>query len=203
MHLSKRALGRLILLGAAGIVLAAVTLIATFNPIGLSQTIQIAAAIGGPFRLTTQNGSILDSRDLAGRPFALFFGFTHCPDVCPTTLTQISQVLRQLGPEGADLRVFFVTVDPERDTPEVLRDYLSNFDRRIVGLWGTPDQIAAVAREYKAYYERVPTSDGGYTMDHTAVVYLMNRRGRYNAPIGYAEDQASYLAKFRALLEAP
>jgi protein SCO1/2 len=155
---------------------------------------------GGPFQLKGSNGELVDSRNLAGKPFAIFFGYTHCPDVCPTTLGQVSHVLGDLGDEAKDLRVFFVTVDPERDTPEVLRDYVGNFDHRIVGLWGTPPEIARVAQEYKIFYQREPTSGDDYLMNHTALVFLMNGKGRLVSAISYAEDYKAYLLKFRELL---
>jgi len=203
MSLPGRTFGRVVLLAAAMVaVVVTIAVYLTHPPHWKTSFTSVSAAsIGGPFRLTAQDGSVVDSQELKGTPYAVFFGFTHCPEVCPTTLSQVSRVLHELGSEAKDLRVYFITVDPERDTPDVLRDYLSNFDSRIVGLWGTPDQIANVAKEFRAFYEKVPTSDGGYTMDHTAILYLMNSEGDYSAPIGYSEDEASYLAKFRALLE--
>jgi protein SCO1/2 len=159
-----------------------------------------APVIGGPFRLTTHDGKILSSEDLAGMPFAVFFGFTHCPEVCPTTLSEISHVFDDLGDEAEDLTVLFVTVDPERDTPEVLRDYVSSFSGRIIGLSGTPDEIAKVAKEYRVYYEKVPTSDGGYTMNHSAAIYLMGRDGAFKDAVGFGVDHQQVLAKFRSLL---
>lgn len=159
-----------------------------------------APAIGGPFRLTAHDGKILSSEDLAGKPFAVFFGFTHCPEVCPTTLSEVSHVFDDLGDEAKDLTVLFVTVDPERDTPEVLRDYVSSFSGRIIGLSGTPDEIAKVAKEYKVYYEKVPTSDRGYTMNHSAAIYLMGRDGTFRDAATYGAGYAQTLAKFRTLL---
>lgn len=159
-------------------------------------------AIGGPFRLTAQDGKILSSEDLAGAPFAVFFGFTHCPEVCPTTLSEISRVFEDLGDAADGLTVLFVTVDPERDTPEVLRDYVSSFTGRIVGLTGTPEEIAKVAKEYKVYYEKVPTSDGGYTMNHSAAIYLMGGDGKFRDAASYGADYAQILDKFRSLVAA-
>lgn len=202
MPSSHPALGRMVAAAATAVAVSAAAVIYLTHPASdRVPGISTHAEIGGPFRLTAPDGAVVDSQDLKGKPYAVFFGFTHCPDVCPTTLSQVSRTLHELGPEAKDLRVYFITVDPERDRPDVLRDYLSNFDSRIVGLWGTPDQIAVVAKEFKAFYEKVPTSDGGYTMNHTAILYLMDRNGEYSAPVGYAEDEAGYLAKFRALLE--
>jgi protein SCO1 len=109
----------------------------------------------------------------------VFFGYTHCPDICPTTLFEISEMLRALGPDADRARALFITVDPERDTAAVMKDYLSNFDPHVAGLTGDPAQIAAVAKTYRAYYKKVPLDDGGYTMDHMAVIYLMDKDGRF------------------------
>lgn len=158
------------------------------------------ADIGGPFRLASANGGIVDSKDLAGKPYAVFFGFTRCPEVCPTTMAEMSAALTELGEEGKDLRVFFVTVDPERDTAEFLKDYLSSFDPRIEALVPNAEELAAMARDFRAFYAKSPTSDGGYTMDHTATVFLMDRQGRLASTISYGEEQATRMAKLRKLL---
>jgi protein SCO1 len=141
-----------------------------------------ASAVGGPFTLVDQNGRTVTERDFAGTPHLVFFGFTHCPDVCPTTLFQISEILGQTGERGRPLRALFVTVDPERDTPAVLKSYLASFDERIVGLTGAPESVQAVEKAYKAYARKVPLKEGDYTMEHTAVVYLMDARGRFVRP---------------------
>jgi protein SCO1 len=158
------------------------------------------ADIGGPFRLASANGGVVDSQDLAGKPYAVFFGFTRCPEVCPTTMAEMSAALTELGDQGKDLRVFFVTVDPERDTAEFLKDYLSSFDPRIEALVPTAEELAAMARSFRAYYAKSPTSDGGYTMDHTATVFLMNRQGKLASTISYGEEKATRMAKLRKLL---
>ena len=159
----------------------------------------LAAGIGGPFELTTHEGKRLSSADLAGTPFALFFGFTHCPDVCPTTMLELSNAMKALGADADRMRFLFVSVDPERDTPEQLKLYLSNFDPRITGLVGTPQEIAAVAKAYRAIYEKVPTKDG-YTYNHTALVYLMGRDGRLVGTINYQESVEAQLKKLRRLI---
>jgi protein SCO1/2 len=159
-------------------------------------------SIGGPFRLTAHDGSVVDSENLAGKPYAVFFGFTHCPEVCPTALSEVSRVFDDLGDQADDLTVLFISVDPERDTPEVLREYVSSFTGRIVGLSGTPEQIAEVARQFRVYYEKVPISDGGYTMNHTAAIYLMGRDGVFKDAVGYDTDHQQVLEKFRALLSS-
>jgi protein SCO1 len=159
---------------------------------GQGPSLPQVAAIGGPFNLTDQNGRTVTDQDLKGRPFLVFFGFTHCPDICPTTMFEISEILRKLGPDGDRMRAVFITVDPERDTPAALKDYVSSFDPRIVALTGDEAAIAAVAKAYRAIYRRVPLKEGGYTMDHLAIVYLMGKDGRFvtrfhlNRPIDVA-----------------
>jgi protein SCO1/2 len=138
-----------------------------------------AASIGGPFSLTDQNGRTVTEQDLKGRPFLVFFGYTNCPDFCPTTMFEISEVLKALGPDADRTRALFITVDPERDTQAALKDYLSSFDPHIIALTGEPDAIAAVAKSYRAYYRKVPLKDGSYTMDHLVLVYLMDKNGRF------------------------
>jgi len=137
------------------------------------------STVGGPFTLTDQDGRRVTAGDFAGRTHLVFFGFTHCPDVCPTTLQQIGDVLRALGPKGKDTKALFIAVDPERDTPAALKAYLASFDPRIVGLTGTPEEIAAAVKGYRAYVRKVPTKDGDYTMEHTALVYVMDGQNRF------------------------
>jgi protein SCO1 len=159
-----------------------------------------ASAVGGPFRLVDQSGKTVTDEDLKGRPFLVFFGFTHCPDVCPTTLFEVSEVLRQLGPDADRARALFVTVDPERDTPEKLKDYLSSFDPNLIGLTGAPDAMERMLKAYRVYYKKVPTDGGGYTMDHTALVYLMDKQGRFVAPFNLKQGSAEAAASLRRYL---
>jgi protein SCO1 len=163
---------------------------------------QAVGSIGGSFELTDHNGKPFSSTALAGQPYAIFFGFTHCPDVCPTTLLEMSNNLQSLGPDGDRLKVVFVTVDPERDTPAHLRDYLSSFDPRIVGLTGSEPQIAAAAKGWNAFYNKIPEDDGAYTIAHSAYVYLMSRDNRLVGTLGFQESEAEQLAKLRKLLDA-
>lgn len=156
-------------------------------------------AIGGPFRLTDQDGKPFGSDQLAGRPFALFFGFTHCPDVCPTTLFQLSEDLKSLGLEGERLQAVFVSVDPERDRPEDLAVYLQSFDPRVKGLTGTPAEVDAAAKAYKAFYKKVPLTGEGYTIEHTAVVYLMDAKGRFFSALNAQEPPETRRAKLLRL----
>ena len=158
-----------------------------------------SAAIGGPFRLIDQNGQPLTDRDLKGEPYVVFFGFTHCPDVCPTTLMELSDVLDKLGPDAARIGALFITVDPERDTPAELKDYLSSFNPRFKGLTGDLAAIAQVAKSYRVYMKKVPLDNGDYTMDHTALVYLMDKNGKFVAPFNLKrrpEDAAADLRRY-------
>ena len=136
------------------------------------------AAVGGPFKLVAQDGMSVTEQALKGQPSLVFFGYTHCPDVCPATLSEISSVFKALGP-NTKAKAFFVTVDPQRDTPVVMKDYLSSFDPRITGLTGSPDAIKKVEDDYKVYAEAKADKDGTYTMDHTAITYLMDKNGLF------------------------
>lgn len=168
---------------------------------GLLQPLsQPTVRIGGPFSLTSHTGAKLADTDLRGQPFTMFFGFTHCPEVCPTTLWEMSQALQQLGPEADQLKVLFVTVDPERDTADALASYLQSFDRRIIGLTGSPDEIRAAADRYRAYWRRIALDGGDYTMDHTASVFLMDAKGDFFGTIAYEEQADVRLDKLRRLL---
>jgi protein SCO1 len=183
-------------LGGLATVLAVVLVLA--RPPGTSLAAP-PAAIGGPFKLTDQNGRTVTDADFKGKPSLVFFGFTHCPDACPTTLLELSDVLQKLGPDSSRIHVLFITVDPERDDAASLKDYLSSFNPQVIGLTGDAAAIAAVAREYRVYYKKVPTDDGDYTMDHTAVVYLMDRQGRFVAPFNLRrspEDAAADLRRY-------
>ena len=164
-----------------------------------SPVAQQIAAIGGPFKLTDQNGQTVTDQDLKGHPFLVFFGFTHCPDICPQTLFEISQVLHTLGPDAERTGALFITVDPERDTPAVIKDYLSNFDPHLHGLTGDQASVNAALRAYRVYAKKVPLEGGDYTMDHTAVVYLMDKDGHFVAPFNVSrtpEQEAADLRRY-------
>lgn len=160
-----------------------------------------AASIGAPFELVGTDGKRFSSATLAAKPFALFFGFTHCPDICPTTLLEMSNHLKALGPRAEKLNVVFVSIDPERDTPEHLKLYLSAFDARIIGLTGTKEEVAKLAKSYRAFYERVPNKDGtDYTMNHTASVYLMDGKGGLVSTLSFQEAEDARQKKIDNLL---
>jgi protein SCO1 len=167
---------------------------------GSSPIAQQIAAIGGPFKLTDQNGREVTDGQLKGKPFLVFFGFTHCPDVCPTTLFEVSEILRALGPDADRTGALFITVDPERDTPAAMKDYLSSFDPHLIGLTGDPAAVAAVAKAYRVYYKKVPLDGGDYTMDHTAIVYLMDKEGRFISPFNMKRSVEAAAADLRKRL---
>jgi protein SCO1/2 len=145
--------------------------------------------IGGPFQLTAHTGQQVTEQDFLGRPFLVFFGYTHCPDICHTTLFEMSEILKAMGPD-AKVGALFVTVDPERDTPDTLKEYLSNFDPRIIGVTGPRASIDPVLREYRIFSKRASGKDEDYSVDHTTVVYLMDKNGRFVSPFNVARRPA-------------
>ena len=193
-------LKRSLLLPLGVFLVAALTLLATvLLLVPEPQQNQSRVPIGGPFRLTSHEGRAFTDQDLKGKPFAVFFGFTHCPEVCPTTLYDLTQDLEALGRDADKLRVAFITVDPAQDTPELMKTYLGSFDPRIVGLTGTEEEIAAVAKAYKIYYRKVPT-ESGYTMDHTATIFLMDSKGDFYGTSNFQESDEIRRQKLRQLV---
>jgi protein SCO1/2 len=156
-------------------------------------------SLGGPFTLVDTQGRTVTDRDLIGRPTVIYFGFTYCPEVCPTTLAAMTQWLKALGPDADKLNVLFVSIDPERDTPKQLGLYLSNFDSRIRGLTGSSKAVAQAAHDYNVYYQKVALDGGSYTMDHSTTVYLMDRKGQFRDVIAYKEPDADAIAKLKDL----
>jgi len=156
-----------------------------------------ASLIGGPFQLVDQDGKLTTEQDMKGKPFLMFFGFTHCPDVCPTALFEVSEVMRALGPDADRTGAMFVTVDPERDTPAVMKDYLASFDPHVRGLTGDSKAIEAIQKAYRVYAKKVPTESGDYTMDHTALIYLMDKQGRFVAPFNMKRKPEEAAAELR------
>ena len=157
--------------------------------------------LGGPFELVRADGSPISDKDLAGTPHAMFFGFTHCPEVCPTTLYEAAGWLKQLGPDADRFKFYFVTVDPERDTPQVIKDYIDSFDPRIVGITGDREKVDKLLADYRVYAKRVDLEDGDYTMDHTATVYLMRGDGSFAGTISYGENPDTAIEKIRNLIK--
>ena len=150
------------------------------NPRGAGGTV-LANAIGGPFQLTDQNGKMVTDADLKGKWSLIYFGYTHCPDACPTALNDISIALEELGAKRDEVRPVFITVDPERDTSEALKSYVTSFDAPILALTGTTDQVAQAAKAYRVYYAKHPEAGGDYSMDHTSLIYVMDPKGRFTA----------------------
>jgi protein SCO1 len=184
------------LLGFSVVALCVVYAVSLLGPVhGTAATTQI----GGPFTLVDDTGATVTEKNIAGKPYVMYFGYTFCPDVCPTTLLDLSRWIKKLGPDADRLNYVFVTVDPERDTVQSMHAYLSSFDKHIRGYTGTPAEIAQIAKEYRVYYKKVLTEEGGYTMDHTAVLYLMGSDGKLVTVIPYQEDDASAIAKLKNL----
>ncbi|MFC3694870.1 SCO family protein [Chenggangzhangella methanolivorans] len=181
------------LVGAAGLAAAVLHISAS----GGGQTATQASSVGGPFRLVDQDGRAVTEADLKGKATLVFFGFTRCPDICPTALYEISQAFAAMGPDAAKAQALFVTVDPERDTPDALKRYLSSFSPQIRGLTGTLEAVQAMTKEYRAYAKKAPTKDGDYTMDHTAIVYLMDRNGAFVAPLNVKRSPEEIAAEIR------
>jgi cytochrome oxidase Cu insertion factor (SCO1/SenC/PrrC family) len=144
------------------------------------------AAIGGPFRLTDQDGHTRIERDFRGKWTLVYFGYTYCPDVCPTTLQDMAIALRRLGPKARQIVPLFITLDPDRDHPAVLRKYLAAFGPEFVGLTGTPQEIASVAHAYRVYFAKHPLPGVGYSIDHASTIYLMDRNGHF---VSILDDQ--------------
>ena len=185
----------LLILGAASVMVVG----GSRNTSNVAGEEKLVSAIGGPFTMVDDTGKTVTEADFADKPTAMFFGFTRCPDVCPTTLFELAGLMEKLGPEADKLNYVFVSVDPERDTPEIMHDYIASFDERIVGLTGTKEQMAKMAKVYRVYYQRIPTDDG-YTMDHTATFYLMDRDNQLAGTLDYHESSDVALQKLKNLI---
>jgi protein SCO1 len=169
------------------------------TPRGAARTV-LGSAIGGPFRLVDQNGKTFTDADLKGKWSLVYFGYTHCPDACPTALNDISIALDELGPKRAAVQPVFITVDPERDTPAVLKDYVTSFDAPILALSGSADEIARAAKAYRVYYAKHPEAGGDYSMDHSSVIYVMDPEGRFTASFTHESSPEEIAARLKKLL---
>ena len=200
--MTNRALRTLTVFGAfvAGLVLCLGVIWIARDRVAATTGAPQAAAIGGPFRLTDQDGRIVTEEDFKGKPSLVFFGYTNCPDFCPTTLFDISQVMHALGPDADRTRAVFITIDPERDTPEALKDYLSSFDPHVSALTGDLPSIVTVAKEYRVYFKKVPLDGGRYSMDHTTITYLMDKEGRFVSPFNLKRTPEAAAQDLRRLL---
>ena len=156
--------------------------------------------LGGPFALIDAEGRPVTDRSLLGKPTAIFFGFTYCPEVCPTTLAELTAALKALGPQGDALNVVFVSVDPARDTPAQMKAYLANFDPRIQGFTGSAAAVDAAVKAYRIYRKTVPIEGGGYTVDHSSAVYLFDKTGRFVEPIAYGAPHRRVVDRLRRLV---
>jgi len=162
---------------------------------------QVSSLIGGPFRLIDQNENIVTNTALKGKWLLVYFGYTHCPDTCPTALTNIALALRDLGPAKQQVRPVFITIDPERDTSQALKDYVAAFDAPLLALTGSADAIAQAAADYRVYYAKRPEPGGDYFMDHTAIIYVMNPEGRFTASFTPEDQPEQMAARLKRLLE--
>ena len=159
------------------------------------------ASFGKTLELSDHNGQRRTLSDFKGKVVALFFGFTHCPDVCPTTLSEMAVVMKELGADAGRLQVLFVSVDPERDTADVLKLYVPAFNPSFLGLTGSADEISRAAKEFKIYYQKQPLKGGGYTMDHSAGTYIIDGEGRLRLFAQYGAGAPALLHDIRQLLK--
>jgi len=183
-----------------GLLLAALVLLVVAGAGALWLTSSASPGIGGPFKLVNGDSKPITDQDFRGRYMLVYFGYTFCPDVCPTTLNQVAEAMDRLGTNANRVQPIFISVDPKRDTPAVVKQFVGAFSPRIVGLTGTPEQIAAVAKEYRVYYAVRQNGDNpnDYTVDHSSILYLMDGKGRFVAPIRADEsgvDMAADIAR--------
>lgn len=196
-HLLRSIAAPAIALGAGSVLVACMEAKPQFKAVDLT-----GADYGKDFQLTDHNGQVRSLKDFRGKLVMLFFGYTQCPDVCPTTMAELAEAKKLLGPDGAKVQGLFVTVDPERDTPEVLKAYMANFDPSFLALRGTPEQLAAVAKEYKVYYKKVEgKTPGSYTMDHSAGSYVYDTQGRLRLYTRYGSGAEALASDLRLLLK--
>ena len=186
--------------GAVGIGIGVVTFQAIEQGTDVGQKLSEGGRFGVPFQLVRHDGQPVDQSLFSGKPSLVYFGFTFCPDVCPTTMNDMTGWAEALGPEADELNFVFVTVDPERDTPEAMENYITSFSDRIIGISGEPDDVRKMLKGYKVYFSRVPLDDGDYTMDHSAAVYILDSQGDFAGSIPYGATQEDALVKIRKAL---
>lgn len=191
---------RILLWALVALAIAGMAVLLLRQPV--SETAQSTVKLGGPFTLTGADGRTFSSTRLAGKPYAIFFGFTHCPDVCPTTLARMVKLRRQLGAGSEPFQIVFVSVDPKRDGPAQVREYLSLFPDPIIGLTGTQARIDHAKRQYGIFSQEVPDEAGGYTVDHSAAVLLFGADGEFVATIAAEEDDRVALDKLKRITAA-
>jgi protein SCO1 len=194
---------RIVLWAAVAVVAAALGWISYQMTTGKDQI--AAGPFGVPFELISQTGQPISEKAFTGKPTALFFGFTHCPEVCPTTLFEMNGWLEKVDPDGSQLQAYFISVDPERDTPEILGQYVSNVSKRITGISGPPEKVLEMVKGFRVYAKKVPLDEknpgGDYTMDHTASVFLLDSEGKFTGTIAYGENPDTAVKKLENLLK--
>ncbi|OBZ92987.1 copper chaperone [Pararhizobium polonicum] len=193
---------RIVLWAAVAVVAAALGWL-SYEVTTSKDQIATAGPFGVPFQLISQTGQPISEKAFTGKPTALFFGFTHCPEVCPTTLFELNGWLEKVDPDGSKLQAYFISVDPERDTPEILGQYVSNVSKRITGISGPPDKVMEMVKGFRVYAKKVPLDetkpDGDYTMDHTASVFLLDSEGKFTGTIAYGENPDTAVKKLENL----
>jgi protein SCO1/2 len=186
-----------LMLTPAGVLAAGLLGAAVFHGSGAQDRV---IPIGGPFKLVDGDGKTVTDADFRGKWMMVYFGYTHCPDACPTALQDMANALDDLGPQKKDVAALFITIDPERDTPAVMKDYVAAFDAGIVPLSGSVEAVGAAARAYRVYYAKHPTKDGGYDMDHSSIIYLMDPQGRFVANFTHETPPDQIAAKLKTLV---
>jgi protein SCO1/2 len=193
--LAASVLAGLVILGAGGFL----ALELHDAPRGAAGTL-LGSAIGGPFQLVDQNGRTVTNTQLEGKWLLVYFGYTHCPDACPTALNNIALALQRLGAKRDEVRPVFITIDPQRDTPQVMKDYVTAFDAPILALTGSAAKVAEAANNYRVYYAKHPEASGDYSMDHTSIIYVMDPQGRFTASFSGEDPPEQMVARLKKLL---
>lgn len=188
----------IMIIAALAIAALALTQWPTKGPIGSG-----TALIGGPFTMVNQEGETVTEKNFEGHYTIYFFGYTFCPDVCPTELQVLTAALKELGPDGSKITPVFVSIDPERDKPKIIGEYVANFDSRLVGLTGTPEQLAAMARAFHVFYKKVPNAKDpqNYDMDHSSILYLMGPDGKFAKHFPYTTDAKALALELKSVLQ--
>jgi cytochrome oxidase Cu insertion factor (SCO1/SenC/PrrC family) len=195
---SKLIFAAVMIVAAFGLAALALTQWPSKGPMGSG-----TALIGGPFTMINQKGETVTEKTFEGHYTIYFFGYTFCPDVCPTELQVLSAALKELGPDASKITPVFVSIDPERDTPKIIGEYVANFDSRLVGLTGTPEQLAAMARAFHIFYQKVPNAKDPqiYDMDHSSILYLMAPDGKFAKHFPYTTDAKALALELKSVLE--
>ncbi|MAS07618.1 MAG: SCO family protein [Ahrensia sp.] len=186
---------------AAGLVLIAALFAYQYLNRGTDKSLTADRDLGAPFNLIDHNGKPITEAAFEGKPTLVYFGFTRCPEVCPTTFYEMAGWFDTLGDKGKDLQAFFITVDPERDTPEIMKGFAEAFTDRATGITGDPEKVWDLLAAWHVYYKKIYDEDGDYTMDHTASVFLVDRDGRFKGTIAYGENTETAIAKLERLIQ--